>query len=236
MKTTSDMPCAAQSPTPDLLRTVGRRLRAAFVVRGPDVCRIARNGLFRQNPVFVFLLGLCPVLATTTSLFNGLGMGLATTAVLICSDLVISLLRRIIPRGVRIVCHAVIIAAFASAADLLMQAYMPELSEALGLYVPLIAVNGILLGRAEAFACQNPPDKALLDGLFTGLGFTGALALLGAVRELLGSGTIWGHPIPVLNEYPVGLIAAPCGGFLALGVLLALIQFLCRPKKGGGKA
>lgn len=226
MKNTADTtPC-----NPSLLQRIGAWLKKSFCVAPGEAGRIAANGLFRQNPIFVLLLGMCPTLATTTSLQNGIGMGLSTTAVLICSSLVISLLRNIIPNGIRTVSYLVIIATFTTAADLLMQAYAPDLSEALGLYVPLIVVNSILLGRAESFASKNPPTKSFLDGLFTGLGFTGALAILGGIREILGAGTIWGAPVPVFSTYPVGLILSPCGGFIILGCLIALVQFIRRPK------
>lgn len=205
-------------------------LKHSFCMEPKDARQIALNGLLFKNPVFVLMLGLCPTLATTTSLQNGIGMGLSTAIVLVFSALVISLLRSIIPHEIRTVSCAVISATFATVVDLLMQAYIPELSEALGLYVPLIAVNCILLGRTKAFATQNLPGKAVLDGLFTGLGFTGALAIVGAVREILGTGTVWGAPIPVLSQYPVTLILSPCGGFITLGFLIALVQFIRRTK------
>ena len=217
------------SRIPSLLRRALFRLKDHFCVDPKEAGRIAVSGLFRQNPIFVLLLGMCPALAATTSLQNGLGMGLATTAVLAFSSLIISLLRSVISKEIRIVSCLVVIAAFATAADLLMQAFLQNLSDALGLYVPLIAVNCIILGRAETYACQNPPGKSFLDGLFTGLGFTGALAILGSIREILGAGTIWGAPVPILSTYPVGLILSPCGGFIVLGCLIALVQFLRRP-------
>ena len=212
-------------------------LKRNFAVEKNEAGRIALNGLIFQNPTFVLLLGMCPTMAVTTSLKNGLGMGLSTAAVLACSNLVISLLRKVIPNQIRIASFVVIIATFVTAVDLLMQAFLPALSKALGLYIPLIVVNCIILGRAEAFASRHIPGKALLDGVFTGLGFTGALAILGTIREILGAGTIWGYPLPFISENPVGLILAPCGGFITLGCLIALVQYLrSRPGKAGGKA
>lgn len=236
MKIKANETAAAPSSSRTLLSRIGGWIRTNFGMQKSEAGRIAMNGLIYQNPTFVLLLGMCPTLATTTSLQNGLGMGLSTAAVLACSNLVISLLRKVIPNEIRIASYVVIIATFVTSVDLLLQAFAPSLSEALGLYIPLIVVNCIILGRAEAFASKNPPGKALLDGVFTGLGFTGALAILGAIREILGAGTIWGTPIPVLSEYPVGLVTSPCGGFLTLGCLIALVQFLRRPKKGGSNA
>ena len=215
-------------------KAAGRWVRANFSVAPAQVGRIALNGLLFRNPTFVLLLGLCPALAVTTSLQNGLGMGLTTAVVLACSNLVISLLRWVIPVSVRIVSYLVIIAAFVTAADLLLRDFFPSLSQSLGLYVPLIAVNCLLLARAEVFASRHLPGSAFLDGAFMGLGFTAALAVLGAVREALGAGTIWGAGIPVLSDYPVGLILAPCGGFITLGFLAALVQWLrLKSRKGG---
>lgn len=205
-----------------------------FLVGGSEAKRVALNGLLYQNPTFVLLLGMCPTLAVTTSLQNGIGMGLSTAAVLACSNLVISLLRKVIPSQIRIASYIVIIATFVTAVDLLLQAFIPSLSDALGLYIPLIVVNCIILGRAEAFASKHVPGSSFLDGLFMGLGFTGALAILGAIREILGAGTIWGVAIPGISANPVGLIQSACGGFLTLGFVVALVQWLrSRPKKGG---
>ncbi len=220
-----------------LAKRVGGWFKSNFGVQRQEAGTIAMNGLIFQNPTFVLLLGMCPTLAVTTSLQNGVGMGLSTAAVLACSNLVISLLRKVIPNEVRIASYVVVIATFVTAVDLLIQAFLPSLSEALGLYIPLIVVNCVILGRAEAFASKNLPGKSFLDGVFTGLGFTGALAILGAIREILGAGTIWGLPVPVLNAYPAGLILSPCGGFITLGCLIALVQWLrSRPAKGGNKA
>ena len=222
MKNTADTPPQNSSS----LQRAGNWL----CTKGTEAGHIALNGLFRQNPVFVLLLGMCPTVAVTTSLQNGIGMGLSTAAVLVCSNLVISLLRKIIPNKIRIISYMLIIATFATTADLLMQAFLQDLSESLGLYIPLIAVNCIILDRTKVFASDNPPGKSFLDGLFTGLGFTGALAILGGIREILGTGTIWGIPVPILSTYPVGLILSPCGGFIMLGCLIALVQFIRCPR------
>ncbi len=212
-----------------LLRRVRFWLRDQFCMEPKEAGNIALNGLLRQNPVFVLLLGLCPALASSTSLQTGLCMGLSTAAVLACSELVVSLLSKVIPDKIRTASCLVVIATFTTITDLLLQAFACNLSEALGLYIPLIAVNCIILSRAETFASHNSPGKSFLDGLFTGLGFTGALAILSAVREILGAGTIWGAPVPILCDYPVSLILSPCGGFIMLGCLIALVQFIRRP-------
>ena len=197
---------------------------------------IILNGLLFQNPILVLFLGMCATLAVSTSLTNALGMGLSTTAVLICSNVVISLLRKAIPKEVRIACYVVVIAAFVTIVDLVLKAYIPFLSEALGIFIPLIVVNCIILGRAEAFASKNGPLYAAVDGASMGLGFTLALCAMGFIRELLGGGAILGHQ--VLPEKAI-LIAAPCGGFLVLGCLVALTQHLknrAAEKKGGEQA
>ena len=187
------------------------------------------QGLFRNNPTFRLVLGLCPTLAVTTSLENGLGMGLAATFVLCCSNGLVSALRKAIPSAVRIPCYIVIIATFVTAVDLLMQAYLPALSASLGIFIPLIVVNCIILGRAEAFACRNGVVESLADGLGAGLGFTLALALVATVREICGAGTltVWGDlAFRNLNPGPVTLAILPAGGFITLGLLLALINRL----------
>ena len=158
------------------------------------------EGIFTNNPVFVQLIGMCPTLATTTSLQNGIGMGLAATAVLICSNAVISLLRKLIPSKVRIAAYITIIAGFVTAVDLLIQAYLPDLSKSLGLFIPLIVVNCIILARAEAFASKNGVLPSIGDGLAMGLGFTFALCVLSTIREILGAGTLMGYP-PFSKRY-----------------------------------
>ena len=150
------------------------------------------NGIITENPTFMQLLGMCPTLAVTTSLQNGLGMGLSATAVLICSNLLISLLRKIIPDKVRIAAYIVIIAAFVTVIDMSLQAFLPDLATSLGVFIPLIVVNCIILARAEAFASKNPPLQSAVDGLGMGLGFTLALCIISSIREILGAGSIWG--------------------------------------------
>ena len=186
-------------------------------------------GIFKNNPTFRLVLGLCPTLAVTTSLENALGMGMAATFVLVCSNGLVSALRKVIPAAVHIPCYIVIIATFVTATDLLMQAYLPELSESLGIFIPLIVVNCIILGRAEAFASRNGVVDSLADGLGSGVGFTLALALVAAVREICGAGslTVWGDiAIKGINPGPATLAILPAGGFVTLGLLLALINRL----------
>ena len=181
------------------------------------------NGVIRENPTFVLLLGMCPTLATTTSATNGMSMGLATMFVLICSNIVISLMKNLVPDMVRIPVFVVVIAAFVSVLQMLMEAYLPEINKSLGLYIPLIVVNCIILGRAEAFACKNNPAASACDGIGIGLGFTLALTLLGAVRELLGAGSLFG--ITVLPETcNILLFILPPGAFITLGYLIAVIN------------
>lgn len=187
--------------------------------------KIVLNGLIKENPIFVLLLGMCPTLGTTSSAINGMGMGLATTFVLICSNAVISLIKNLIPDKVRIPAFIVIIATFVSIIEMCMKAYVPDLYENLGLFIPLIVVNCIVLGRAESFAAKNNPFDSLLDGLGMGLGFTIALTLLGAIRELLGTGKIFDIICFPDNYGSLVFVLAP-GGFLVLGFLIALINKL----------
>ena len=184
-------------------------------------------GIFKNNPTFRLVLGLCPTLAVTTSIENAVGMGCAATFVLVCSNGLVSLLRKLIPDAVHIPCYIVIIATFVTATDLLMQAFLPALSASLGIFIPLIVVNCIILGRAEAFACRNGIIDSLADGLGSGAGFTLALSLVASVREIVGAGTltVWGDiAFKNLNPGPVTLAILPAGGFIALGLLLALIN------------
>ncbi len=178
------------------------------------------KGIFRENPVFVMMLGMCPTLGVTTSMANGIGMGLATLFVLIMSNLAISLVKNLIPAMVRIPCYIVIIASFVTIISLLMEAYLPEIHAKLGIYIPLIVVNCIILGRAEAFASKNGLWQSFLDALGMGIGFTFALSLLGAVREILGAGSIMGWNFIGDNSYPVLLFIMPPGAFLALAGLI----------------
>lgn len=183
------------------------------------------NGIIKENPTFVLLLGMCPTLATTTSGINGMSMGLATMFVLICSNFVISLIKNVVPDMVRIPVFVVVIAAFVSTLQMLMEAYLPSINKSLGIYIPLIVVNCIILGRAEAFACKNNPLASICDGIGIGLGFTFALALLGAVRELIGAGTLFG--IALLPETcNVLLFVLSPGAFITLGYLIAIVNKL----------
>ena len=185
------------------------------------------NGILRENPVFALVLGMCPTLATTTSAINGMSMGLATTFVLICSNVVISLLKNLIPDKVRIPAFIVVIATFVTMVQLLMQAYLPAIYEVLGLFIPLIVVNCIVLGRAEAFAAKNTVGLSALDGLGMGLGFSLALTLIGAVRELLGTGSLFGMNLYSETYGMLIFVLAP-GAFIVLGYLMALVQKLLK--------
>lgn len=182
------------------------------------------KGLIRENPVFILMLGLCPALGTTTSAFNGLGMGLATMFVVIMSNIVVSLVRNFIPNKVRIPCYIVIIASFVTMVDLVMAAYMAPLHEQLGLFIPLIVVNCFVLGRAEAFASKNTLLSSIIDGAGMGLGFTLALTLLGATREILGSYSLFGLRFIGADGMLVFILAP--GAFIALGYLIALANKL----------
>ena len=185
--------------------------------------KVLMNGIIKENPIFVLLLGMCPTLGTTSSAMNGLGMGLATLFVLVCSNVVISLVKNIIPDAVRIPSYIVIIASFVTLLQMAMQAYVPALYSTLGLFIPLIVVNCIVLGRAESFAAKNTPLSSLFDGLGMGLGFTLALTLLGSVRELLGTGKIF--EIVIFPEhYGMLLFVLAHGAFIALGYLIAIIN------------
>lgn len=183
------------------------------------------NGLVKENPIFFQLLGMCPTLAVTTSAMNGLGMGLATTAVLICANIVISLMKNMIPAKIRIPIFIVIIASFVTVVGMLMEGFVPALYKSLGLFIPLIVVNCLILARAEAFAFKNSIADSLLDGLGMGIGFTGALVLLGAIRELFGAGTIFGATIFGAAYKPALIMILPPGGFLTLGLLLAIQNY-----------
>ena len=187
--------------------------------------KILTNGIIKENPTFVLLLGMCPTLATTTSSINGMSMGLATMFVLICSNIVISLIKNLTPDKVRIPVFVVVIASFVTILQMCLKAYLPEINKSLGLFIPLIVVNCIILGRAEAFACKNSPVASLFDGVGIGLGFTLGLTLLGTVRELLGAGSVFG--ITLLPEtYNILLFILPPGAFISLGYLIAIINKL----------
>ncbi len=187
--------------------------------------KILINGIVKENPTFVLLLGMCPTLATTTSAINGMSMGLATMFVLICSNIAISLIKNLTPDKVRIPVFVVVIASFVTVLQMCLKAYMPEINKSLGIFIPLIVVNCIILGRAEAFACKNGPVESLFDGIGIGLGFTIALTLLGLMRELLGAGSVFG--VSLLPEtYNVLLFVLPPGAFITLGFLIAIVNKL----------
>ena len=189
------------------------------------------NGLFKENPTFVLMLGMCPTLAVTTSAINGLGMGLSTTVVLMLSNFFIGCLRNVIPDKVRIPAYIVIIASFVTVVDLLLQAYIPSLYESLGIYIPLIVVNCIILGRAESFASKNGLLASAADALGTGSGFTIALTILGCIRELLGSGSIFGLRLLPEGVPAISGFTMTAGGFITLGVVLAVLAAV-RNKRG----
>ena len=180
------------------------------------------NGLIKENPVFVLMLGMCPTLAVTTSAINGFGMGMSSLVVLAVSNLVISMLRKIIPDEVRLPAFIVVVASFVTVVELLMEAYLQSLYAALGIYIPLIVVNCIILGRAEAYASKNPPLLSLFDGIGMGLGFTVGLTIIGAIREILGSGSIFGISIP--GYEPMAFFIRAPGAFLVLAVLVAIMN------------
>lgn len=193
---------------------------------------ILLKGLLRENPVFVLILGTCPTLATTTSVDGAFGMGLATMAVLICSNIVISLLRKFIPDTVRIPCYIVVIAGFVTIVQMLIQAFIPDLYETLGVYLALITVNCIILGRAEMFAGKNSVGKSALDGIGMGLGFTIALLAMSTVREVIGAGSFAGNEIPFLveNGLTIGILVKAPGGLMVYGLLIAVVNKLTKGK------
>ena len=209
-----------------------------------NVKKQLKDGLLTQNPVTVQLLGMCSTMAITTSLFNGLGMGLSVLVILTCSNIVIAALRKIIPSKIRIAAYIVIIAGFVTMVDLLMQAFLPSLSESLGVFIPLIVVNCIILGRAEAFASKNTVLDSAIDGVMQGLGYTVALVIMCVIRELLGNGTFGGgvigaEGIRIISEpYPAMMMILPVGGFLTCGCLIAFSQWLIKrinSKEGAAK-
>lgn len=185
--------------------------------------KILTNGILKENPIFVLLLGMCPTLGTTSSAMNGLGMGLATTFVLICTNTVISALKNVIPDQVRIPSYIVVIATFVTVLQMAMEAYVPALYASLGIFIPLIVVNCVILGRAEAFAAKNSVFSSTLDAIGMGLGFTLALTLLGAVRELLGTGKLFSFTL-MPEEYGALIFVLAPGAFIALGYLIALVN------------
>ncbi|MBQ9300425.1 MAG: electron transport complex subunit E [Clostridia bacterium] len=200
-----------------------------------NVGKVFLNGVITENPTFRLVLGTCPTLAVTTSAINGLGMGAAATFVLLGSNIVISALRKVIPDKVRIPAFIVVICMFVTIIQLVMQAYLPALYESLGIFLPLIVVNCIILGRAEAFASKNPVVASAFDGLGMGCGFTLALTLIGCIRELLGNGSVFGINLLGTSYQPMLLMILPAGGFLVFGSLLGIINALTNRKKGAAK-
>ena len=191
-----------------------------------------KEGFITQNPVLVQLLGMCSTLAITTTIANGVGMGLSVTIILTLSNIFISLLRRVIPQQVRIAAYIVVIAGFVTMVDLLLQAFFPDIAESLGVFIPLIVVNCVILARAESFASKNKPLAAAVDGICQGLGYTVVLLVMSGIREVLGAGTFNGAEV-FPAEYAAGMMALPVGGFLTLGVLIALMQWAQTKVKGG---
>lgn len=202
----------------------------------PSKLGIITKGIIKENPVLVLVLGTCPTLAVTTQAVNGLGMGLASTAVLICSNIFISILKKIIPDKVRIPCYIVVIATFVTIVQFLLKAYLPALDKSLGLFIPLIVVNCIILGRAEMFANKNSVIDSALDGVGMGLGFTLALFLMGATRELLGSGQLFGANITAGLIDPMAIFVLAPGGFFVFGCLIAIVNKLTNGKPSKNKA
>lgn len=188
------------------------------------------KGLLRENPVFVLILGTCPTLATTTTVIGAVGMGLAAAAVLICSNAVISMLRKFIPETVRIPCYIVIIAGFVTIVRMFMNAYLPDMYELLGVYLDLITVNCIILGRAEMFAGKNPVGKSVLDGIGMGVGFTLALVTMATIREVLGAGTFAGIEIPFMIDHTIDILVKAPGGLMVYGFLIALVNVITKGK------
>lgn len=196
-----------------------------YMMKNPYIERIY-NGVIKENPVLILLLGMCPTLAVTTSATNGFGMGASTTAVLIVSNLIIAALRKVIPNEVRLPAEIVIVASLVTVVELTTQAYLPGLYSALGIYIPLIVVNCIILGRAEAFALKNGPLVSAFDGLGMGLGFTIALTILGLIREVLGAGTAFGVQVLPASIEPIGIFIKAPGAFLVLTLMIAVMNML----------
>ena len=196
-----------------------------------------KEGLITNNPVLVQLIGMCATMAITTSLFNGIGMGLSVLVILTCCNVVISLIRKVIPNDIRLAIFVLVIASFVTIVDLVLQAYVPALSASLGVFIPLIVVNCIILGRAEAFASKNSVAASAVDGICQGIGYTVVLLILSAFRELLGAGTLLGIQIMPSSYVPASMLTLPVGGFLCLGTLIAIMQWaLARSEKKKAKA
>ncbi len=188
------------------------------------------NGIINENPTFRLVLGTCPTMAVTTAVFNGIGMGIAVLAVLVCSNLIISLINKMVPSEVRIPIYVVVIATFVTAVEMLIKAFSPALDSALGIFIPLIVVNCIILARAESFASKNPPLNSIMDGLGMGIGFTLALTFMSGVRELLGAGTFLNIPVFGAGFEPALILILPPGGFLVYGLMIALFNKLTAKK------
>lgn len=193
--------------------------------------KVFLNGLLKENPSFVLFLGMCPTLAITTAAANGIGMGLSTALVLVFSNIFISLLRKFIPDKVRIAAYIVVIASFVTIVEMVIDAYFPAIAESLGIYIPLIVVNCIIFGRAEAFASQNGPVKSAMDGLGMGLGFTAALFILGSVREIIGNGTFFGISLFGDGFQPMTIMVLPPGAFMTLGIVVMVKNIITSKKK-----
>ena len=196
----------------------------------PSKLSILTNGIIKENPVLVLVLGTCPTLATTTSVSTAIGMGIAAAIVLICSNILISLLRKIIPDSVRIPCYIVVIAGFVSVVQMLVQAYFQDLYDALGVYLPLIVVNCIILGRAEMFASKHSVGESALDGIGMGIGFTLTLVVMATLREVVGAGTFAGIPVPFFSSYNIPILTQTPGGFFIFGCLIALVARITHGK------
>ncbi len=234
----AEAPKAAPAPKPAAKPTLPppeRPKLAPEVIEEPEeekkgFLAALKNGVLTENPVLRLVLGTCPTLAVTTSVENALGMGVAATIVLICSNAVISMLRKVIPDKVRIPAFITVIAGFVSVVQMLVKAFVPSLDKSLGLFLPLIVVNCIILGRAEMFASKNKVLPSIIDGLTMGIGFTAALFCMGAIREVLGSGSFLGLSIPILSESPILIFILPAGGFFVFGMLIALANKISRKK------
>jgi len=196
-----------------------------------EFMKTLRNGIIKENPTFRLVLGTCPTLAVTTAAINGIGMGLSTMLVLVCSNLFISLLRNVVPDKIRIPCYIVVIASFVTIVQMLLQAFVPAVYAALGLYIPLIVVNCIILGRAEAFANKNTPVLAVADGIGMGIGFTLALTLIGSIRELVGAGSIFGLAILGSGYEPMLVAIMPPGAFIVYGSIIGILNFIEEKKR-----
>ena len=193
------------------------------------------NGIIKENPTFVLMLGMCPTLAVTSSAINGIGMGLSTTVVLVCSNLLISLFRKVIPNGVRMPAFIVIVASLVTVVQFMMQAYLPSLSQSLGVYIPLIVVNCIILGRAESYASKNAPVESIFDGLGMGFGFTIGLTLIGLIREILGAGTVFDIPVLLnIGFTPITIFIMAPGAFLVLAFLVAGMNIIRKKMEAKG--